>query len=72
MFQLTAAEILQVINLRPSTEIEVQLIVEECEERLTEEQMTQLVNIVCENLPPRPSSEEPKANAEEGNERMDT
>ncbi|VDK18567.1 unnamed protein product [Anisakis simplex] len=73
-FKLTAAETLQVINLRPSTIIEIQLIVEECEERLTEEQMNQLVNVVNENLPPRPSSSgDSKAVAEEAaNERMET
>uniref|UniRef100_A0A915BD55 DNA-directed RNA polymerase III subunit RPC9 n=1 Tax=Parascaris univalens TaxID=6257 RepID=A0A915BD55_PARUN len=71
-FKLTAAETLQVINLRPSTAIELQLVVEECEERLTEDQMGQLVNIISENLPPRPSSAEQKTSAEDGNERMET
>uniref|UniRef100_A0A0M3IA41 DNA-directed RNA polymerase III subunit RPC9 n=1 Tax=Ascaris lumbricoides TaxID=6252 RepID=A0A0M3IA41_ASCLU len=70
ILQLTAAETLQVINLRPSTAIELQLVVEECEERLTEDQMGQL--IISENLPPRPSSAEQKTSAEDGNERMET
>uniref|UniRef100_A0A1I7W300 DNA-directed RNA polymerase III subunit RPC9 n=1 Tax=Loa loa TaxID=7209 RepID=A0A1I7W300_LOALO len=50
-FKLTAVEILQLINLRPRTAVEIQLIVEECEERLDEEQIESLVTIIQENLP---------------------
>jgi hypothetical protein len=48
---LTRAEVLQVVNLSPCSEVEVHLIVEECEERLSEEQVTQLLQIVAQHLP---------------------
>ncbi|CAJ0563564.1 unnamed protein product, partial [Mesorhabditis spiculigera] len=42
--KLTQAEILQIANLRPSSSIELQLIIEDCEERIkTEEQLELLV-----------------------------
>uniref|UniRef100_A0A915PVD5 DNA-directed RNA polymerase III subunit RPC9 n=1 Tax=Setaria digitata TaxID=48799 RepID=A0A915PVD5_9BILA len=58
-FKLTAVEILQLINLRPITAVEIQLIVEECEERLTEEEIGSLITIIQENLP-EPFSSDPK------------
>ncbi|VDK72450.1 unnamed protein product [Onchocerca ochengi] len=50
-FKLTAVELVQLINLRPITAVEIQLIVEECEERLNEEQIESLIAIIQENLP---------------------
>ncbi|MFH4982279.1 hypothetical protein AB6A40_008988 [Gnathostoma spinigerum] len=67
-YKLTAAEILQFINMRPVTAIEIQLIVEECEERLTENQVDELVTIAVEYLPQRV---EPKSSVDE-NEKMQT
>ncbi|KAM3718406.1 DNA-directed RNA polymerase III subunit [Dirofilaria immitis] len=56
-FKLTAVEILQLINLRPITAVEIQLLVEECEERLNEEQIESLIAIIQENLPEPPSND---------------
>ncbi|CAK5037015.1 unnamed protein product [Meloidogyne enterolobii] len=50
-FKLTGAEIIQIVNLRPKQALEVQLIVEECEERLSEEELDELVETICRILP---------------------
>ena len=42
-FGLTQAEVLNLVNTRPRSLVEVHLIVEECEERLTQEQRTELL-----------------------------
>ena len=51
-YKLTCAEIMQIVNLRPKQALEVQLILEECEERFTEEQLDELVETICKLLPP--------------------
>ncbi|KAK7072644.1 hypothetical protein SK128_024423 [Halocaridina rubra] len=53
-FKLTKAEKLQLINLRPTTPVEMQLIIEDSEERLTEEQVDQLIALVEHHLPDNP------------------
>eukprot|EP00276_Gloeochaete_wittrockiana_P006973 CAMPEP_0184644474 /NCGR_PEP_ID=MMETSP0308-20130426/1189_1 /TAXON_ID=38269 /ORGANISM="Gloeochaete witrockiana, Strain SAG 46.84" /LENGTH=128 /DNA_ID=CAMNT_0027073025 /DNA_START=118 /DNA_END=504 /DNA_ORIENTATION=+ len=48
---LTTPEKLQLINLRPTTLVEIHLIVEECEERLQESQTLYLLSLTAECLP---------------------
>ncbi|XP_062522761.1 DNA-directed RNA polymerase III subunit RPC9-like [Corticium candelabrum] len=50
-FKLTRAEKLQLLNLRPTTAVEIHSIIEECEERLSEDQVDEVMKIVGDVLP---------------------
>lgn len=51
-FDLKKTEILQILNLRPTTPVELQLIIEDSETRLTEAQSNELVDLIRTLLPP--------------------
>ena len=51
-YDFTKAEKLQLLNLRPTSIVEVQLIIEELDERLkTEEELQKLIDLIEQNLP---------------------
>jgi DNA-directed RNA polymerase subunit F len=49
-FGLTKSEVLQICNLRPSQMVDLYLIVEGCEERLVEEQVGELLDLIRTHL----------------------
>jgi len=49
-YELTKAEVLQVLNLHPTTEVEVNLIIEECAERISDEKTLQLLQDLTQTL----------------------
>lgn len=50
-FKLTKIEKLAIINHRPQTAVELQVLIEDAEERFTVDQIDQLVDFVLTNLP---------------------
>ncbi|EXB51154.1 DNA-directed RNA polymerase III subunit RPC9 [Morus notabilis] len=66
-YDLAKAEVLNIINIRASTAVEIYLIVEDCEKRLGDD-VDELVKTVAEVLPPaptEPASEEVNNEADE-------
>ena len=51
-YDFTKAEKLQLLNLRPTSIVEMQLVIEELDERLkTEEELQKLIDLIVEKLP---------------------
>ncbi|XP_050297688.1 DNA-directed RNA polymerase III subunit RPC9 [Anthonomus grandis grandis] len=50
-FNLNKNEKLMLVNTPPRTPLEIQLIIEESEERLTEDQVQQILDILAEHFP---------------------
>ncbi|XP_057752564.1 uncharacterized protein LOC130970483 [Arachis stenosperma] len=67
---LAKAEILNIINIRPTNIVEIFPIIECCDTRFSDEELTETVEIVKRTLPPPPEdangAEATKSNVEEG------
>ncbi|EIE20750.1 hypothetical protein COCSUDRAFT_57315 [Coccomyxa subellipsoidea C-169] len=50
-FNLSRGEILQIANFRPAALVEVHLIVDDCEKRLSAEQQDEVLALVQKHLP---------------------
>mmetsp|Transcript_23765 Transcript_23765/g.60192 ORF Transcript_23765/g.60192 Transcript_23765/m.60192 type:complete len:155 (-) Transcript_23765:172-636(-) len=59
--QLTTAEIMQCINLRPTSLVEIYLIVDECDQRLGSVHCQQLLEAIEECFPQGPDAEQDDA-----------
>ncbi|PIM98057.1 putative RNA polymerase III subunit C17 [Handroanthus impetiginosus] len=53
-YDLAKAEILNVLNMRPSSAVEVYTIIEECDSRM-DEKIDEYVETIVRSLPPHPS-----------------
>ncbi|MED6121516.1 hypothetical protein PIB30_030944 [Stylosanthes scabra] len=79
-YDLAKAEILNLINMRPANIVEIFPIIESCDTRFSDEELTEIVEIVKKTFPPPPeeskpedanSAEETKSSGEEGGEPME-
>ncbi|KAI1287617.1 DNA-directed RNA polymerase III subunit RPC9 [Halotydeus destructor] len=57
-FRLTKAEKLEILNHRPASTVELQLLIEESEERFSEEAMNHMLELIQLTLPSENESEE--------------
>ncbi|KAI1714211.1 RNA polymerase rpb4 domain-containing protein [Ditylenchus destructor] len=53
-FKLTAAEVMQIVNLRPKSPVEIQLVIEESEERFTEQQVDEMIRVIVAHTKSQP------------------
>jgi len=66
--RLTTCELLQLVNLRPASLVEVHRAIEECEERLTEQDAQELLELIQRVLPQPPPREQQAQQEEEPQE----
>ena len=59
-YKLTKIEKLQLLNQRPATAVELQLLIEDSEERFTLEQMDELLEFLNSTLPSKESTDIPQ------------
>ncbi|KAI9366355.1 RNA polymerase Rpb4-domain-containing protein [Pilaira anomala] len=57
-YELTKAEKLQILNWRPRSTVEIYLIIEECEERFSEEDLEEMLDSIISTLPRDDDEEE--------------
>jgi hypothetical protein len=62
--RLTTLELLQLLNLRPTSMVEVHRAIEECEERLHEQDVVQLLELVQRTLPPNVKQQQQQGGGE--------
>lgn len=67
-YDLAKAEMLNIINIRPLAESELDPIIEHCESRLGEESVSELLAVVTEVLPPAPNQIESGEGTGKGND----
>ncbi|CAG9767160.1 unnamed protein product [Ceutorhynchus assimilis] len=71
-FNLNKSEKLMLVNTPPTTALEIQLMIEESEDRLTEEQVQQILNILVQHFPHiAPAKQDDNQEEEEEEENSD-
>ncbi|XP_058736750.1 uncharacterized protein LOC131609111 [Vicia villosa] len=69
--ELSEAEVLNVLNIRPAAEVELFHIIEDCTIRFPDEQIAEIVELVEKTLP-APSNKEKSKEISEGEEETET
>ncbi|XP_057958386.1 uncharacterized protein LOC131151154 [Malania oleifera] len=64
-YDLAKAEVINIVNLRPSSVVEIYVLIEELENRIGEE-VDELVEMVAQVLPPHPNQTKPGETNDEG------
>ncbi|CAO3587651.1 unnamed protein product [Absidia cylindrospora] len=57
-YTLTLGEKLQILNLRPKSAVEIYLLIEECEERFSEQDLDNILSIIITTLPHEEENED--------------